>query len=519
MKNTPNVLKGSIAIGLLLMLALVSTLSISSPVATADEEPNRRVLVLVVDDFRPTHNPDGTLKSHLSDEESCMLNVAGAGFTTHGTGLATRGAWFATRGAWFATRGAGFATRGVDGNLFIPESHGDVIYAQLEELDFYYGNGYDIDIIKVQWNNYNVEKLKDAIDKAINDNDDDYGYFVVNMSFAILPCDVVNNFNQYLNELEEDEYYDKLEDAGKYLEELLEQYSGDHYQYENIIAGRSNVIGVASVGNFGLDFPFYPATWDGVIGVSGSDDYNDFYASSPFNNSTQAPLLGWDDELVSNYGEVMMPGQYLDIIGTSYAAPRLSYVIAMYLHEVGVGYCTNDDGYIALDYSTNPNSGNNRNLTLQEVADQHCPDLNNYLPAEMGYDTDGDGYQYFVSYQDIETSPYITYRGTWTFESDPAMSNGTYLVSSGHPIDHIEADFAGPYLELLYVDGVVEGEIDVYINDVIVAHLSLSTDGEARLVPIDFSNLGEGNHTLEIYATSGQIAVDSIYSMFEMAAE
>ncbi len=472
-----------------------------------NDDDSFSVGVLVLDSYRATYNSRGVLKPRYRAEENCILAAQGDGF-------ATRGAGFATRGAGFATRGAGFATRGADGELFIAEAHGEIIELELDELNYYYGDNANIEIVPVKINDYETKKIVRKLRQVINRNE--YDFYVINMSFTIVPCDVVSSFDEYLEEISDDPDYPSLVQVGEYLESLL--FASNYGQvatdeFGTLFTDYPNVVGVASAGNFGRNFPFYPAAFDGVVSVSGSTDYNDFYSTSTFVPQNNFPLLGWDDELVSNYGEVMMPGQLLDIFGTSYAAPRLSYAIALYLSAVGPDYCLNERGSFGLD------SDRYENRTLREAVNLWCGDMIHYLPTEVPWDYDGDGWVHVTGYLDVEDSPFSSLRGWWSYRHSPVASGNTYVVSTSHRINHIEVEFSGPYVDVYYIDGVVTGRVIVYVDDRRVGHFDMSSHGPPTRRAIDFTRLGNGNHTLELYVQHGRIAIDGIYSMFHIPVE
>ncbi len=145
----------------------------------------------------------------------------------------------------------------------------------------------------------------------------------------------------------------------------------------------TTVIPIAAAGNFGMDFPFWPGAWGQVISVSASEGTG-YDAPAPWDKKKDAPLLGAEElnpgktTRISNYGEVMMPGEYDSdygmVSGTSFAAPRLSVAVALYLSEVGGSYCQQPDGDPALSY------GEWDNLTLDEAISQYCPDMSTHRP-------------------------------------------------------------------------------------------------------------------------------------------
>jgi subtilisin family serine protease len=140
---------------------------------------------------------------------------------------------------------------------------------------------------------------------------------------------------------------------------------------------------VASAGNFGLDFPFWPGSWGQVISVSASTGEG-FDAPSEWDDRRDTPLLSGEvqgpgqNNRISNYGEVMMPGEYASdsgpVSGTSFAAPRLSFAVALYLAQVDGNFCRTPEGTPALAY------GEWDNLTLDQAVQEHCPDMEPYLP-------------------------------------------------------------------------------------------------------------------------------------------
>jgi hypothetical protein len=76
---------------------------------------------------------------------------------------------------------------------------------------------------------------------------------------------------------------------------------------------------------------------------------------------------------------VMVPGEYDSasaglVKGTSFAAPRLSVALALYVSQVGPAVCRNNEGGSALAY------GDWDNLVLAEAVQEYCPAMQPYLP-------------------------------------------------------------------------------------------------------------------------------------------
>jgi hypothetical protein len=130
----------------------------------------------------------------------------------------------------------------------------------------------------------------------------------------------------------------------------------------------SAVISVAAAGNSGLPFPFAPALWSNVLGISADT------------SSGAVTLSG--KEFWSNAGEVLMEGKHTSatgaggqlLIGTSYAAPRLSLQAALYLLTGEPSKCKTPNG----DFLNPPMSYAPEvnlkwlNLPLANAAKQYC---------------------------------------------------------------------------------------------------------------------------------------------------
>ena len=140
-----------------------------------------------------------------------------------------------------------------------------------------------------------------------------------------------------------------------------EQGIEDHHQF----------ISIAAAGNFGQTYPFAPALWDSVVSVSAYDALTDVFDGSP-------------NRYKSNSGEIAMPGMFAqpvtDIQGTSFAAPRLSVLAALYLLHPAAGIC--DSSIPTLGYADREkefNLGIVQNLLWQDAASTYCPDFQDNL--------------------------------------------------------------------------------------------------------------------------------------------
>jgi hypothetical protein len=325
------------------------------------------VVILVVDDFTGVDLAAINAAPPQPVEGSCAVSLEGQAF---------------------AMRGAAAGTT--------PVPHGEVVYAQLQELLTQLQAPANITLVKVDIQGYTTDIVAEKIQQAVTDNPADF--YVANMSFDIIPCEFIQAFADLGGELQSartarsnNRYRGIFQRAVIVYNNQVYPVNSQKYQgatgldplQDVFDTLGDNVIPIAAAGNFGLNYPFWPAAWPEVISVSASQGTG-FYAASAWQHQNDKPLLGTVTEepgrqgRVSNYGAIMIPGEYTTlsglVTGTSFAAPRLSAIMALYLSAVGDAYCRNEDGGPALAY------GDWQNLTLQEAVTTYCPDLQPYLP-------------------------------------------------------------------------------------------------------------------------------------------
>jgi hypothetical protein len=351
--------------GVRLVTALGVILLLAGPVTT-HAQGSRSVVILVVDDF----TSDEVAADDFTDAtaaDSCAVNV----------------------------ESQAFAVRGVSAEP-VEVTHGELVYGELEELLEDASAESAITLVQVDIHGLTTEAVAEQVADAIDENEADF--YVINMSFAIIPCEYVDAFAQYSTQLMDareaknlNSYRGLFQRAVVFYDSTVfpvmshrAQQAQDLDPLQEVLADLSaNAVAVASAGNFGLDFPFWPGAWGQVVSVSGSTGEG-YYAPDAWNSRTDTPLLTAEtvsagrQTRISNYGEVMMPGEYTAdegvLSGTSFAAPRLSMAVALYLSEVGSAFCRNDDGFFALA------SGQWDNLGLDEAAADNCPAMVAYLP-------------------------------------------------------------------------------------------------------------------------------------------
>ena len=97
---------------------------------------------------------------------------------------------------------------------------------------------------------------------------------------------------------------------------------------------------MAAAGNTGLDYPYYPAAEPAAVSVSASFENAPFIGTITERDCAKRKI---GDEPCSNAGEVLMPGVIdfngVNYFGTSFAAPRLSLRLAVYLARYGDNVC------------------------------------------------------------------------------------------------------------------------------------------------------------------------------------
>ncbi|HMM28492.1 MAG TPA: S8/S53 family peptidase [Aggregatilineaceae bacterium] len=290
--------------------------------------------------------------------------------------------------------GQAFAVRGVSAAP-IPAPHGELVMAELEELVADANAADFIRLVPVDIHGAATDVVAQRIEDALDAHPADV--YMLNMSFALIPCEYLTAFAEFGGQLlsardakDLNRYRGIFQRAVLFYDGTVfpvmsqkAQQATDLDPLQSLLADRPDVIPVAAAGNFGLDFPFWPGAWGQVISVSASQGMG-YHAGAPWDKKKDTPLLTAESQSpgqqkrISNYGEVMMPGEYASdfgpVSGTSFAAPRLSVALALYASDVGPSICRDSDGNPALA------SGDWDNRTLQAAAQASCPALAPYLP-------------------------------------------------------------------------------------------------------------------------------------------
>ena len=210
-------------------------------------------------------------------------------------------------------------------------THGQSVVTLLESI-----NGAGLEIEEVGVTSYRAQDIVDQIRSRL---DAPQRSFVVNMSFAFIPCELYPRLVE-LDRAAAQEDWDYYNSVRIDMEEQYRWFDASDNPMRSI-TDLGNVVVVASAGNFGFACPLLPA--GGPNGVSVSANHSE-------NQSTESLLE--EPPVISNYGEIQMPGIWnatneWTLVGTSYAAPRLSYRMGLFLQQYQ-GRCEN--GALPLDY-------------------------------------------------------------------------------------------------------------------------------------------------------------------------
>jgi hypothetical protein len=317
------------------------------------------------------------LDGRASGSTNCAVSPEGTSvFSTEGASV------FSTEGASvFSTDGASvFATEGA---AMSAQPHGERVLREFDELlGLPPATGLKIDREPLDVQGFAFPAIADRLNTRINAirEANPEMRIVVNMSFAIVPCEKVTDlaaytrllrefvieegddhpndpwaFEQVLDALyQEDIFHTKPVGAGTFHSEFCPDGEGFAPCPEEPSGEGRTLYFVAASGNgikdengvpLGAGFPFYPAAWKEVIAVSASSD------------TDHLAVVTKDRATYSNVGRIMMGGSWLPDptpwptgtvhdwqYGTSFAAPRYSFIVALYLtgsQGSGVG-CTPD---------------------------------------------------------------------------------------------------------------------------------------------------------------------------------
>lgn len=280
---------------------------------------------------------------------------------------------------------------------------------KMEELDL---AGHRLLLVAIDTENYNTLEIRNRIDTSISyfsKLENPFTRFVINMSFAVLPCQMSQDYHELMN-------YSDLEELRTGLEHNVAKYNVafssddfglflDNWQDKSFVARRFilplgyNIFRYGLEKNLdfssGLEFNSPEGNWQGQFTNDALCNFLKECNHHTINNATEltdsenlediivypvaaagnggessvdfpfAPAMfdgvvsvgAVKDEVsdpkdakiyYSNPGEILMDGKYIDGKGkgTSFAAPRFSARAAIYLYNDGVGVATDQEGNV-----------------------------------------------------------------------------------------------------------------------------------------------------------------------------
>lgn len=204
--------------------------------------------------------------------------------------------------------------------------------------------------------------------------------FSVNMSFALIPCSTVEEFQQHINHFKVFEpYFEAVsgqKDGSPQFEQLFSDLVSVAAQNDPLntyimtdAQGYGDLVFVASSGNFSRRYQMYPANWGFVVGV-GASNWKDSQNPDFFSNASQVMHTGAWFRITSINPQVNGHKQKvsnLSYAGTSFSAPNVAVFSAFDLSQKRV-MCGTDSAnqpYLA--------KLKVRNTPLADAVSQACP--------------------------------------------------------------------------------------------------------------------------------------------------
>ena len=210
-------------------------------------------------------------------------------------------------------------------------------------------NGNNIVIEALDFNNAQSQNIAKRLESSISNlQAEGYKNIVVNMSFAIVPCSVWNDYVAHIEQYKTIEEYAqaiyKKNEAALSAKIDLDIYGQNVVLPELIfklttainplqdplyksLNNQKDVVFVASAGNFGNDFSTYPAAYPNVISVSALDLATKKKAD--YANTGNVLLAGGD--FILEFMNNGISKSNISYKGSSFAAPELSYIAALNL--------------------------------------------------------------------------------------------------------------------------------------------------------------------------------------------
>lgn len=267
-------------------------------------------------------------------------------------------------------RSVGMGNGGGDAFTLLRENgvyHGHLVEAQTYEVL----PDPSIQVLRVDIPGFAIGLVANSINASVRSALETFDNVVVNLSFAMVPCNEVATIIAYEEEVVDnpglaasnrDKIGAAISSAMRTVAPGVVRFN-DYLPEVSNYPSNQNLAFVGSAGNYGMAFPLYPALFPDVVSVSAGSNATMFDAPGK---------LGF-----SNNGEVMMPGIFFyaghEIQGTTFAAPRFSVMMSTFFVDEPSGMytdCFSAEGYTPFRQVGNYN---NRNLsTLMATNMQPC---------------------------------------------------------------------------------------------------------------------------------------------------
>ncbi len=284
------------------------------------------------------------------------------------------------------------------------------------------------------------------------------------------------------------------------LRVLLQNYQ----QMSAASNGDFAVIPVGASGNYRpwlFAQPLTPAAWPEVVAVGGTlGNYGDLWRFSHDGN-VLAPAAGYPI------------GDNTYIAGTSFAAPFVSMAAAQWLTYPNA---CNFNGTTPPLVETAQSKSANQTFVPASSMPFDCSVNNTAANVSGDGGTAGTNSTTAVSYSIESNDPAVMQTGKWSSTATPLASGGNYLSNhtgrSKNKADSVlTLAFNGTGINVNYLTGPSLGTFTIVVDDVAIRTVISWSATAAFGNWSNISGLEPGDHTLQIVATDGTVAIDSFY--------
>ncbi len=217
----------------------------------------------------------------------------------------------------------------------------------------------------------------------------------------------------------------------------------------------------------------------------------------------------------SHDGNVLAPaagypiGDNTYIAGTSFAAPFVSMAAAQWLTYPNA---CNFNGTTPPLVETAQSKSANQTFVPVSSMPFDCSASNTTASISGDSGASGENTTTAVSYSIESNDPAVMQTGKWSGTATPLASGGNYLSNHVDQADKVlTLVFDGTGINVNYLTGPSLGTFTIVVDDVAIRTVISWSDTAAFGNWSNISGLEPGNHTLQIVATDGTVAIDSFY--------